>query len=295
MPKRSSETFIGSGCLHSADADFRGTVAPVKNPDFSPFVGERHALPDHLRQIVEDVHDIGCTTLTAEGRPHEPVDVALAVEAHRWFWRPRNVKVVLIAESHVWTDPEHVSRRMTHPILQRIEDAASGPGRYCRVIYCLASGETALLDDPSGVPPQQPTEFWNIFGRIAQTGRVPTRSSGADLEARITWKVHTLTTLAELGVWLLDASVHAIYTPSGRVSSRGAATLHRQWAAALGDVYLAGAPSASRFAIGKSVSTALNAADVHLDDFIYQPQAARGRVDMTHGWDRLLSAVHGPA
>ena len=77
-------------------------------------------------------------------------------------------------------------------------------------------------------------------------------------------------------------------------SDRGAG-LHRQWAAALGDVYLAGAPSASRFAIGKSVSTALTAADVHLDDFIYQPQAARGRVDMTHGWDRLLSAVHGPA
>ena len=183
---------------------------------------------------------------------------------------------------------------MMHPILQRIEGATEGADRYCRVIYCLASGETALLDDPAGVPPQQPTEFWNIFGRIAGTGRVPTRSSGADLEARLLWKVRTLTKLAELGVWLLDASVHAIYTPAGRVSSKGATALHRQWAATVGDRYLVHAPEAPRFAIGKSVSTALTAAGTHLDDFIYQPQAARGQVDMTHGWDRLLAAVHGP-
>jgi len=53
-------------------------------------------------------HELGCQTLNHAGFEPEGVEVAIEVEAYRWHWRPENPRLVLVAESHVYTSPEDV-------------------------------------------------------------------------------------------------------------------------------------------------------------------------------------------
>jgi len=42
----------------------------------------------------------------------EPLEVLQRVEEHRLFWRPLNPRVILLAESHVYTRPEELLRTL---------------------------------------------------------------------------------------------------------------------------------------------------------------------------------------
>ena len=49
----------------------------------------------------------------------ESVDVLRRAEEHRQYWRPERVKVVLLAESHVYTTPDELTRTISLSALQR--------------------------------------------------------------------------------------------------------------------------------------------------------------------------------
>jgi len=76
------------------------------------------------------------------GPDMEPVSVIQRVEEHRWHWRPAQPRVVLLAESHVYTMPKDL-QRMLRPVPQLPLDLPRG---FVRLVYCLGYGEDALLD-----------------------------------------------------------------------------------------------------------------------------------------------------
>ena len=45
----------------------------------------------------------------------ECLDVAVAVESLRAEWRPERVRIVLLAESHVWTSRDELLSRVAQP------------------------------------------------------------------------------------------------------------------------------------------------------------------------------------
>jgi hypothetical protein len=57
------------------------------------------------RALLQDAYD-QLARLLPEVEPFE----ALEAELHRWFWRPAGVRVVLLAESHVFTSPSDLQR-----------------------------------------------------------------------------------------------------------------------------------------------------------------------------------------
>jgi hypothetical protein len=126
------------------------------------------------------------------------------------------VRLLLIAESHVYTSSEDLSLRIR---LERLPvEAQHVPTEYVRLVYCLGYGETSVLSGKPIYGNAGTWQFWNIFGRIAETGRQPTRDS-MHLSERLAWKVKTLRCLREKGIWLIDSSLHGIYTPGAmRVS-----------------------------------------------------------------------------
>ena len=90
--------------------------------------------------------------------------------------------------------------------------ARHAPEQFVRLVYCLAYGENDLLNGPPPARNSGTLQFWDIFGRLAETGRQPRQAAFAE---RLGWKVATLLALQEKGVWLLDSSLHAFYVPGG--------------------------------------------------------------------------------
>jgi len=226
----------------------------------------------------------GREVLLGAGLKLEPSDVAIAVERHRWAWKPERVRVLLIAESHVYTSDGDFRARIRTQLLPPA--AQHAPVEYVRLVYCLGYGESRLLTHaPAGNGGTW--QFWNLFGRLVGTGRQPTRSPFTE---RLAWKIATLHAMRDLGVWLLDASLHAIYMPGAtRVPPQVASSLHRIWWRSYGAWLLDQHRGAYLCAVGAGVSRVLAELGVQLDNWVYQPQARA--VDHERGWDVLQRAV----
>jgi hypothetical protein len=148
------------------------------------------------------------------GAGAESVAVLRRAEEHRRYWRPARVKVVLLAESHVYTTLEELARTISLPA----SAPADLPRGFVRLVYCLGYGENRLLNRSIESPANSGTpQFWKIF--YSCVNPVATNSDFASIQAttspaqRISNKILLLKTLQERGVWLLDASLAALYLP----------------------------------------------------------------------------------
>ena len=82
---------------------------------------------------------------------------ASEVERLRLVWRPERVRVLVLAESHVWTSSDEVRSRVRHP-----NGKETG---FARFVYCLGCGEPDLVEPP--ISPNRGTpQFWKLFHDI---------------------------------------------------------------------------------------------------------------------------------
>ena len=197
----------------------------------------------------------------------EPVEVAEMVESHRWAWRPARPRLVLVAESHVFTTPEEMAVRYTNPV-----GAEYAPSNYVRLVYCLGYGESELASGRKGGTPQ----YWDIFGKLVGTS--PKNIPGTTPGTRLAEKVETLRRLKASGIWLLDASLHGIYMPKGEridaVSGDITRDLQKLWWEGYGSALLKHAKPERVIAIGKGLFNNMSS-EIPFNDWIYQPQGAR--------------------
>lgn len=146
----------------------------------------------------------------------DSLDVVKEVEAYRQFWKPNKVNVILLAESHVYSDKSDFTRQLNHNYMQRL--LPGYPSHFVRVVYCLGYGEDTLLDEASekrlntGTP-----QFWKIFSYCAadnpdnpQDYKV-LKTGTPEFTERIKNKIALLHKLQERGIWLLDASIVGLY------------------------------------------------------------------------------------
>lgn len=181
------------------------------------------SLPESIAVALKETYEQGKRTITnldPRAKPPEPFEHIKKVEEHRWHWRPPCPRLILIAESHVYTATEALIDQDKLGDFFRPEDELP-PNEYVALVYCLGYGENQLLTKP-----QQHREsvgkvtwqFWDIFGRLTHRGKQPRVGHGTP-EKRVKWKIDTLSQLKSCGVWLLDASVHAIYLGERKTSS----------------------------------------------------------------------------
>jgi hypothetical protein len=142
------------------------------------------------------------------------LEVVRQVETYRQCWKPTETSVILLAESHVYTERQELDAKCNAQVVNGF--IPDYPLHYVRFVYCLGYGENHLLNEPiknnAGTP-----QYWKIFSscvaedehdlafhRVLKTGTT-------SLVLRLRNKVDVLRKMQERGIWLLDASIVGLY------------------------------------------------------------------------------------
>jgi len=153
----------------------------------------------------------------------EPYSIIKSVDDHRKFWKPKDVKILLLAESHVHTLIEEHDTDLNYDGFTQLNGC---PTKFVRLVYCLGYGENLLirLDNNRGTPP-----YWKIFAsclygnnRIEFDKLQSTKTT--NFKQRLKNKIILLEKLKEEGIWLLDASIVALYKKAKKPDPK---TMHR--------------------------------------------------------------------
>lgn len=186
------------------------------------------------------------------GSHTEALESAQLVETYRRFWKPENVKVVLLAESHVYTSED--DRKITIP---PISDLPGYPTQYAKFVYCLGYGERTLTNNAAHPRRDGTPQFWKIFFSCNNP-----ISSGDDFkpilgqtptQQRLQNKIALLRDLREKGIWLVDASIVALYKDGQKAPNMGAA-LQESWRFYTRDVVTSSNPE-HVICVGKGVAS----------------------------------------
>lgn len=228
----------------------------------------------------------------------EPATVLAAVAAHRDYWKPHEVRVLLLAESHVLTH----GRELAATVDLAPCGHAGAPSEFVRLVYCLGYGEKALV--PRVSPNQGSPQFWKLFAACVGDlqGERVLKGFESNTERRVQNKVALLEELKARGVWLLDASPVALYRSGGGKpkATEVSSALEAAWS-----VYASGIVQALQprvvMVIGKMVHDALEERVrqiVRTQDalqWMYQPQAHVSAAEHADGLKRLWRMVeaHG--
>jgi hypothetical protein len=141
----------------------------------------------------------------------ETFGVIKRVQKHRDFWKPRKVRVVLLAESHVYTTEEESDIHLNVSSI----GLPNYPQNYVRLVYCLGYGETNLVGKEiyanAGTP-----QFWKIFFSCCHKIQSnidfePVLKKTTSFHDRLVNKIMLLKQLREMGIWLIDASIVSLY------------------------------------------------------------------------------------
>jgi len=202
------------------------------------------------------------------------------VEEYRQFWKPEKTDVILLAESHVYTDEKDYAIKMNRSILHRI--VPNYPLHFVRFVYCLGYGENELLNrvrtDRRNVGTPQ---YWKIFSSCVAENennlgfRNILKTTTQSFSRRIRNKVHVLKKMKTAGIWLLDASIVGLYGSGTKDPDTMETIIELCWRNSIADMISEANPK-HVIVIGKGVGNILNSRIRRLgfpQTVISQPQA----------------------
>ncbi|MCK0163798.1 hypothetical protein [Marinobacter sp. S6332] len=182
----------------------------------------------------------------------EPLESVELVEAYRRFFKPETVRVVLLAESHVYTsDSERQIPVLPTPSL------SGYPDQYARFVYCLGYGEKSLTKSVNHPKRDGTPQFWKIFysccNPISSPDDFRPILGKTAPEERLRNKIEILKQMKREGIWLIDASIVALYK-DGQKMPRMFDALKESWQSYTRDVVLSAKPD-HVICIGKGVAS----------------------------------------
>jgi len=211
------------------------------------------------------------------GESIEPFESVRLVQEYRDYWKPDKVKIILLAESHVFTSDEERNIQT-----KRRETLPGYPSQYARFVYCLAYGEKSLKQGDASTKRDDGTpQFWKLLYACNNPGVTglgdfyPVRKTNTPDEERIQVKIDLLNDLKRKGVWLVDTSIVALYPKDSRTSGLVEKVVKASWDAFTRDVVCACKPE-QVICIGKGLEHAIGEDLKKLVSkvtVIYQPNA----------------------
>ena len=130
----------------------------------------------------------------------EQREVVQLVHDYRMFWKPpHHVNILLLAESHKYTDLEITQYE------HEFDELPEYPHRYVRFVYCLSYGASHRLNVPPAINNNGTWQFWNLFNESVHGEYRVTHNTNR--EDKIQQKIALLRQMQNQGVWLLDASI----------------------------------------------------------------------------------------
>lgn len=185
------------------------------------------------------------------GDETEDLESVQLVETYRRYLKPNNVKMLLLAESHVFTSDS--DRKITVPPLPALPGY---PTHYARFVYCLGYGEKNLTASPLHPARDGTPQFWKILfsccNRVTASADFDPILSCTPYHQRLQNKIALLKKLKEKGIWLVDASIVALYN-NGSKNKEMYRAIQESWQSYTRDVVLAAQPE-QVICIGKGVA-----------------------------------------
>lgn len=186
------------------------------------------------------------------GEDIEPFASVELVDRYRQFMKPDVVRVVLLAESHVFTND--ADRAITLP---RIPELPGYPTEYARFVYCLAYGEPQLTLNAHHPKRDGTPQFWKIFysclNLISDNASFQPVLGTTPFALRMMNKINLLKSMKDDGIWLVDTSIVALYNGGRKVQNMFPA-LRTSWECHTKHVVMSAQPE-SVICIGKGVDT----------------------------------------
>jgi hypothetical protein len=144
----------------------------------------------------------------------EEFQIIECIHNYRMTWKPENVKVILLAESHVFTKYCEYKNTFSSPI----------NSNYTRFIYCLGYGEKDFFIKNLIIPKAGTPQFWTLFNKTRHSQFAVLKKDEKKFSNRISNKINLLQDMKNNGIWLLDASIVGIYEngkkPSNSIYNR---------------------------------------------------------------------------
>lgn len=141
------------------------------------------------------------------------------VEEYRKFWMPVNIKTILLAESHVFTNEADRAIK-----LNKIPELIGYPSDYAKFVYCLAYGEKNITNNINHPSRDGTPQFWKIFfscvNRVHNNSDFEPIQSKTPYRERIKNKIKTLQKMQKLGIWLVDTSIIALYNNGNKPNNK---------------------------------------------------------------------------
>jgi hypothetical protein len=110
-------------------------------------------IPDEHRRRLKRAHELCFRIIEDAGFVPEPLKTGFAVEEHRWFWKPKEVKFILVAESHVYTSEDEVNVKLDMQKVNALlpDFPRNAPTNFVKLVYCLGCGYPMILDHPKRI------------------------------------------------------------------------------------------------------------------------------------------------
>ncbi|MCA8940286.1 MAG: hypothetical protein KDB07_10775 [Planctomycetes bacterium] len=165
----------------------------------------------HMEDIYKALSDV-------IGGDIEPFEAVQLVDEYRNYWKPKRVTTLLLAESHVHTSFKDMEVSVH-------VDLPGYPNRYAKFVYCLAYGEPTLTSDPQHSRKDGTPQFWKMLYACANSVEVHEdfkpilKTPTQDASSRIQAKIELLYRLRDMGVWLVDTSIVALYNRGRKPTS----------------------------------------------------------------------------
>jgi hypothetical protein len=119
------------------------------------------------------------------------------------YWKPKDVKVLLLAESHVFTKQSEYSCLFT--------SHNNTVSNYTRFIYCLGYGEKDFFKENSSIPKRGTPQFWTLFNKTRHSNFAVLKKDERKFNQRIKNKFDLLQNMKNKCIWLIDTSIVGIY------------------------------------------------------------------------------------
>ena len=225
----------------------------------------------------------------------EPTEIIYNVYLLRKFWKPKKIKILLLAESHVWTELKEYKTTINN--ISNLNLDENYPTNYSKFVYCLGYGENHILKkkiDRNNGTPQFWKLFYGLFYDLSKENKVNVAKTYIkDADVRISNKINLLNRMKEKGVWLLDASPIALYRNGEKPNINFyKEVLDLSWKYYL-KPYIEKERPDKIIIVGKQVYDTLeyNFIESKLNniEWIYQPQGVRSKEAIKNNYKKLFS------
>jgi len=185
------------------------------------------------------------------GNNTESLESVQLVEEYRRYWKPEEARIILLAESHIFTTDD--DRQIIIPPLHELPGF---PTQYAKFVYCLGYGEKGLTKNPLHPNRDGTPQFWKIFyscnNPISSLKDFGPVLGQTPVQQRLRNKINLLNDLKAKGIWLVDASIVALYKNGKKIPSMFS-VLEESWRSYTREVVFSAKPE-QVICIGKGVA-----------------------------------------